>query len=283
VAWAEFVEREYELAANIELANSGTMFHTPAQILEEILGYDVALDPRDPLIWTLLQEAAPPGVFLMPNLWLGDPVAPADLPSFHVSLLLQYKRPQHMVGSNARQWSHWGRPYYRISTDDWQHRTLLALESALVDEAVVRYAAPSFHERRRFEDLHRARSVLQQSVFVGPGVIGTSHSVWTYDRPGIAGYANPEPEIVDLDDFDSLVSVIRETARPSTLREHLSALSQHLLEEPQGLSIEGRAALFTLGASEETVSLVDVVLDVAARITSSAASWWVAEFGLPNP
>lgn len=123
--WAEFAEREYELAANIELAVQGAVFHTPAQVLEKFLGYDVAVNPRDPSIWTLLQEAAPPGALLMPNLWLGAPVGAGDLPSFHVSLLIQYKRPQQMVQSNAGQWSYWRRPYYRIWIEHWQRSNMV--------------------------------------------------------------------------------------------------------------------------------------------------------------
>jgi hypothetical protein len=54
VAWAEFAEREYETAANVEIANGGATLHTPPQVLEKLLGYDAAASPATDYVWRVI-------------------------------------------------------------------------------------------------------------------------------------------------------------------------------------------------------------------------------------
>ena len=102
---ASFEEKQYETAANAELALSNPAVYAPGQVAEAILGFDVATKQDvTASIWNLLQLGAPAGVVLTPNFWSGAPKVPADiyLPTFYVSLILQYKRAEFMKRSNSQ-------------------------------------------------------------------------------------------------------------------------------------------------------------------------------------
>src|SRR5690554_6729805 len=99
---AEFEEKQYETAANIELARGlrHPAVFSSGQVLEEILGYDtVAAPSASHVIWRVLGVPRPKGVRLVPSFWLPHPSLPAErLPLSPVSLVLQFKRPDHLRG-----------------------------------------------------------------------------------------------------------------------------------------------------------------------------------------
>jgi hypothetical protein len=54
--FAEFEEREYEIAATIELAGVSGVVLGPGQVAEKLLGYDTATNPTaDNPIWEVLR------------------------------------------------------------------------------------------------------------------------------------------------------------------------------------------------------------------------------------
>lgn len=69
---AEFEEKQYEVPACIELATGklGAGVFSSGQVLEKILGYDVAarVDPNH-LLWRVLRAPRPAGVSLVPEFW----------------------------------------------------------------------------------------------------------------------------------------------------------------------------------------------------------------------
>jgi hypothetical protein len=68
VARAEFEEKEYEIAFTIELAADRGIVFSSGQVLEKVVGYDVASDPSpNHLIWELLQVPRPEGLRLAPS------------------------------------------------------------------------------------------------------------------------------------------------------------------------------------------------------------------------
>jgi len=175
VAWAEFEEKEFEVPATVELASGCGVVLPPGQVLEHLVGYDVAADPvANHRIWRILSVPRPAGVRLVPDMWerAAAPSASA-LPRIPLSLFVQYKRPEFLRGPRAAQRRHWNRPYFRITRAASQHRVLLRLERRLGDAALVRYAAPAFWQRHELEVAHLRRSVLAQTGFVAPSAIGT--------------------------------------------------------------------------------------------------------------
>lgn len=59
MAKAEFSERHYELAINLELVRTSNQYFVPSQNEEATLGYDIALVPALPPIWSSLTERLP--------------------------------------------------------------------------------------------------------------------------------------------------------------------------------------------------------------------------------
>jgi hypothetical protein len=103
--WAQFEEKQYETAANVEFAIGDAEVYASGQVAEALLAYDVALNAKNLAVWQLLGTAIPRGAILVPNFWSGVKHKPraADLPSRYVSLILQYKRPMYLTRATAAQ------------------------------------------------------------------------------------------------------------------------------------------------------------------------------------
>lgn len=90
---AEFEEKQYEMAACVELMDKvrlhrGSVFSS-GQVLEKILGYDAAAAPApDHAIWRILEMPRPRGVRLYPTIWAPGRRPRADrLPGSPISLI----------------------------------------------------------------------------------------------------------------------------------------------------------------------------------------------------
>jgi hypothetical protein len=288
-----FEEKQYESAANAELSLSDPAVYSPGQVAEAILGFDAAARQLPMAVWTVLQMGTPPGVLLVPNFWNGAPRQPIDinLPSFHVSVLFQYKRPQFMFRSNAAQFAHWQAPYYRFEIDPNQHEVLKTLETNLGTRALVRYASPAFHEYTVLEQRLLARQILPSSAFVSPLAINGTHSIWSYQTPGTAGYANPDPEKIDSEDYITVVRVRRERARRESLLAHLRGLAESMrIPRFPGTAErvpEQLGSLFAPNARDLVESAPNVrdrieglwdLFRIGDRIGPTGAAWWIAQF-----
>ena len=222
---AEFEEKQYEQAANMELALGlgGMKVFSSGQVLESIVGYDVAADPdKDHVLWQLLELGRPKGLVLLPSYWLPSTPGVVRLPSTAVSLILQYKRPEFLRHGNARQWTMWGTPYFRFARTKVQHGILRRLEENLGEDVVVRYAAPAFWRYGDLETAQLQQHVLKSTGFVSPKELGTHH-VWTYIQPGIRGRGNPAGRPIAFESIDDLGRRMREQAGQSEHRSIVPA------------------------------------------------------------
>lgn len=214
MAAPEFEEKEYEFQFALELAAGrlGTVW-SAGQVIEGIVGFDGVSDPDvDHVVWQVLNVDRPPGIVLAPAHWRGGQrPSPTDLVSRPVSLVLQYKRAERIIGARAKQWHLWRTPYFRFSRSSRQHSILRRLENALREDAVVRYAAPAFWTRAELEAHAVAGKVISNSGFVSPMTLG-SHKVWTYLAPGTHGRGNESGREADFESSDQLLQVI---ARPT--------------------------------------------------------------------
>lgn len=292
MSWAQFEEKEYELAANIELAASPTGWgpvFSSGQVLEAIVGYDAVADPSPthPL-WQVLNARRPPGIVLVPAHWAPASRPPANrLPSSLVSLIVQYKRPERMVGHTAGQWKSWGEPYFRFTIDTKQQSVLLRLQQQLGQYAVVRYAGPAFWLRGHFEAALLRHSVLTESGFVGPDVMA-GHRVWSYVQPGTIGRTNPDRTrrtFEDLSDLRLRVSeptkaTGREIEKPDDLFAHLKRLGAAARDRQPML----RAALLRwqrvfdreeITLSKQQRQAVIDLASVASLLHARGGSWYL--------
>jgi hypothetical protein len=223
----EFEEKTFEVASNNELSFHHPSVYAPGQVLESVLGFDAAANqPQNSPIWTLLNVPAPVGLQLVPNFWNKCPVQPkaANLPSTFVSLLIQYKRPMHLLTAHAKQWALWNAPFYRYETTPHQHSILRSLEVSLAPRAHVYYSSPTFDTLFDLLTHTAARAVLAQSNFVLPSMIG-NHTVWTYNANGTVGLPNPSRKQIRCSSFKDILAAMREGGRRENLYQHLRGLA----------------------------------------------------------
>lgn len=156
---AGFEEKTYEVAYCIELAVGGEpQVYSPGQVLEKLLGFDAAGNP-DPhhVIWAVLALPRPHGAQLVPSLWGASKAvqpAAAALPSYPISVFLQFKRPECLQGPAAKQWKMWHHPYYRFRRSKEQQQVLGRLERRLASKRSFVMPLPLF---TRWESSRRPR------------------------------------------------------------------------------------------------------------------------------
>jgi hypothetical protein len=181
------------------------------------VGYDAAAAPSpDHVVWRILQSPRPPGVRLLPSLWVPGPLPSAQrLPQTPVTLILQFKRPEYLYGASAAQWGFWRHPYFRFQRQSEQQRVLAALERNVGEDALVRYAAPAFWQQAELEAAHVKGEVIGRSGFVSPSRL-SRHRWWTYIAPGIDGRANPGGAPARFEAREDLLRALFDRPREST-------------------------------------------------------------------
>lgn len=287
---AEFEEKQYEVPANIELGLQHAGVFAAGQVLEAIVGYDVAVSPpQDAPIWQLIGVNAPPGLLLIPNLWQRARAKPkaADLPSLYVSLIFQYKRPHTLSSIRSRQWHYWKKHHYRFSILRHQQLILERLEAALSNRAVLRYSCPAFSTYHELQSRQKTHTVLQHSAFVLPSAL-IGHEAWTYDSPGSVGYANAggvkgRTETVGVL-WDCVKAVSR--GRKENLFEHLRGMASEVqareitnANSPPWLS---DFALKNKLNKAQRQAVFDVIY-LCELVGGAGASWFVADLEIANP
>jgi hypothetical protein len=236
MARAEFSERHYELAINLELVRASNQYFVPSQSEEARLGYDIALVPALPPIWSSLTERLPGvGVTAEPRL----PRA--------TSLFLQFKRPEYISNRNgkeaaAREVELSGPtiPYYRFELQQTQLEVLLDLQATFSGRAAVCYAAGMFHERKHFYAHKISLNVGGNSIFLrldevragllaggfNPAELRKDHR-WTYDRHGGRGLLCSEPRRIEGATLEGLRADLRgPAAEAELLEEHVEVLTR---------------------------------------------------------
>jgi hypothetical protein len=273
----EFEEKSYEAAANGELRLASPYFYAPGQVAEGILGFDLAsFQPATSIVWNYLQRAAPGGLRLLPNLWPTGRQPPLDvrLPSYIVSLIVQYKRAERMLRSNAGQYDHWQSEYFRFKLDEDQQLILERLEAAVQNHAVIRYGSPVFH---LYDDLERHTlniQVLANTNFVSPFFL-TGHEAWTYVAPGTQGFANPEPQNVKTETWGLIEERLRGARQETTVLKHLHELASAITtNQLVRISKMPEAALSGL-EPEQQHGLADL-LTVSRVIGRLGSDWWMS-------
>lgn len=236
MARAEFSERHYELAVNLEMLRHSSDYFVPSQPEEKDAGYDIAVVPALPGAWSALVRGLPGvGSRTMPEL------APAT------SLFLQYKRPDFIGNRNGKQSSRrearFGEHhrYYRIKLEKAQLEVLLDLQRRLSGRATVSYAAGCFHTRPDFYSHKFIGSVATNSLFLRleeverelltmgyvPPTVGEDHC-WTYDEHGGRGLLTSEDRPLEGNTWQRFVETLREVPSEQPLREHLDVVADTL-------------------------------------------------------
>jgi hypothetical protein len=195
VSIAEFEEKEFEQTLNGQLCPSGLMW-PPGQVLEEVVGFDVALHTVHAVFWAARGYATPPqGAVILPAWW---PLVPASVfvhrapPPFAVNVFLQHKRPERLSRSSASEWSSWNAAYFRFWITDHQQAALDACTTALGQNGLVAYASPAFHTRADLFGHIQNQSLVANTHFA-PAANLSGHGRYTYVDAATPGVAHSDP------------------------------------------------------------------------------------------
>ncbi|HYJ23018.1 MAG TPA: hypothetical protein VEW07_13460 [Solirubrobacterales bacterium] len=238
---AEFSERQYELAVNLELLCGGSgKFTVPTQRAEKILGFDIELVPALRAAWSHFGSGSPP---------VGSKRHPG-LP-FSASLFIQYKRPEMLVGHRAgqvkcRRLKVVGSPVpylrYRLAPD--QLDALMRLQAQVGGGAEVCYAVAGFISRRQLHARQAAGEVMDGSNFLSmrkieetrksyglPPVKPGEKHVWTFEELRTDGVLCSEPMAVEGVGRRGLMEGLLRRARANGpgLDRHLDTLGDAVL------------------------------------------------------
>jgi hypothetical protein len=291
----QFGERQYELAANLELIAGSGRFFAPTTTVEGALGIDAALTPGHPAIWQILGVPAPHGVRAGPAVFAGWPGAAgrASSPPFLLSLFVQYKRSAYLTRSWAKEWGTHTAPYWRIELAARQHSRLQQLEQAVGGQAVVRYAAPKFWRHEEMWQFQGLGAVMDNSLLVAPSDIHRRHSRITWSHAaGSVGHSESEP--IRAETAEMLGEEVRRRARVrtdtpvrETPRAHLDSLAASLEElTPSRRRREGWVEAVAARALreeegppvDETVEALADIAVVAEVAYAARASWLILSF-----
>lgn len=250
---AEFEEKEYEGPLYHQLARSNR-FWPPGQVLENYLGFDAALFVDDPFFWRLHHfRRAPRGFILNSFGWPSFPrkrLRRSRLPRFRVNCFVQAKRPvvgprvpKRVSGLGSR------RPFFRISIESDQQRTLEAAAVRLHGRALFTYAAPVFSRSQELFQHMLAGSMVENSTFPDVAQLAGQHA-WYYNEPGAAGVANRSFEPLRMPPLEARVEELarvhqdssEEGQSPSIALAELLRELQTVVGQVSEAGVEARAA-----------------------------------------
>lgn len=179
---------------------------SPGQVLEKVVGFDVALMVHDVSFWALHGYSAVPGGAAVLRTWWPSMLARAALvlrppPKFRLNVFLQYKRPEHLTGARCSEWSHWKAPYYRFFLTSHQQTALEACASSLGTNGLVAYGSPAFHKRADLFDHVEKRTLIANTHFARVSNL-SGHERYTYVSASKPGQAHSEPVRIDPLNFD---------------------------------------------------------------------------------
>ncbi len=219
---AHFEEKVFEQHLNNELLNGSHKFFPPGQVLENLVGYDVALHTENAVFWrTILRNESwfkefsvsyQKGVFLEETENNLEAVFNDAFPPFQFNAFIQHKRPNKMLNSRAAEWDRWKKEYFRYDIVDHQQDILEKLESKIGDDGVVVYASPAFYKMEELWDAVDSRTVVSKTNFCQPHRL-INHRRYTYTEAGSHGIAHSEPEEIQskhfLEELERLYSLER--------------------------------------------------------------------------
>jgi hypothetical protein len=233
----EFKEKTYEKYFGHEIARLTNISFSPDQCDEHFLGFDEAF--LLPLAYLSLISPYQRSSRLRhrTGMSLGELDQLTEefvhrLPDFRFNLFVQYKRPVYLKSRGAREWRHWGCPYYRFDTMPHQQGLLEAIDDVSLGRAATVYAAPAFWQATDLWAHVRNELVVENSNVVGVGRL-RSHRCYTYSGPGHHGIGHSDPEVIDSQPLNTILSVGLEQNAPIEAKEHIlktAAMVEQILE-----------------------------------------------------
>lgn len=208
---AEFEEKTYEQHLTSELMHNRRLFFPPGQVLENIVGFDVALRTSNHAFWKLFPHMYPwwrwmffmhpPGTHLRHEWWQELEHEIEHFPKFKFNCFIQAKRPDRMIRSDAEEYSSWNKPYFRYDTFLSQQLALESLAQKTSGKSIVVYACPAFHKYSELWASINSGQLVKQSNFCEIARLN-GHSRYSFDTSGNTGIAHSEPTPIESKPFE---------------------------------------------------------------------------------
>lgn len=225
--YAEFEEKTYEQHLTSELVHNRRLFFPPGQVLEDIVGFDVALRTSNRHFWKLFPHMYPwwhrvlfmypPGTHLKHEWWKELEHEIEHFPKFKFNCFIQAKRPNRMVRSDAAEYASWKKPYFRYDMFTSQQQALESLAQRTSGKAVVVYACPAFHTYRELWAAISSGKLVEESNFCEIAKLN-SHRRYSFVSPGSYGVGHSEPTPIESQSFEqALENLQKQTICQSNL------------------------------------------------------------------
>ena len=209
---AQFEEKTYEQHLTAALVCSKRLFFPPRQVLENVVGFDVALRtysrnfwdqfPHMRRGWPRLHFLPGPGIALR-NRWWRELEQDIELfPRYKFNCFIQAKRPNRMKRSDAAEYSCWNEPYYRYNLLANQQEALVRLADLTRDRAIVTYACPAFSSYKNLWQAIGAGKIIQRSNFCEAEKLA-GHFRYSFSSAGNNGMAHSESTPIESTPFES--------------------------------------------------------------------------------
>lgn len=232
---AEFEEKTYEQHLTSELVHGRRLFFPPGQVLEDIVGFDVALRTSSHHFWRLFPHMyrwwhrmpfiCPPGVELRHDWWQELEREIEHFPKFKFNCFIQAKRPSRMIRSDATEYPAWKQPYFRYDTFSSQQQALESLAHKTSGRAVVVYACPAFHTYRELWAAIRSGELVKQSNFCEIAKLN-GHARYSFVSSGSNGIAHSEPTPIESQSFEQALDALQEQNHPGSNLAFLSETAE---------------------------------------------------------
>lgn len=251
---AEFKEKTFEKYFGFELARLTNITFSPDQCDERFIGFDDAFH----MPWHFLRHYLPytrnsrlrrqHGISLKDFDFHASKLS-ERLPDFKFNLFVQYKRPAYVDHFNGREWSSWGRPYFRFDVTPHQQKILADMEAHSHGRASVVYASAAFWTN---SDLYRfsaaEKIVANTNVSNVARLIG--HGRYTYDGPGAFGIGHSEPEKIESTSINQIIErgQSQKGLKFTAHIKHAAAdLTRALENEPQAMAAMEQVRIANFG------------------------------------
>lgn len=243
---AEFEEKQFEQAINYELIKNHNLLYTPGQVLENILGFDVALFTVNWIFWKNFPEFEklqkfrffrhfyrffdyfPEGSLLCQEFWyeLDKEIDNNDFfPKIKFNAFIQHKRPNYLASRYSSEWNSWNSPYFRYAVIPHQQKALELLDNKIQQNGIVVYACPAFYTLHDLWESKKTNQLVSKTNFCQVSRI-QDHKVYTFKTAGNFGISHSNPENIESKSFLNYIKSFSDIKQSSSNKNMLHNLAQ---------------------------------------------------------
>jgi len=210
-----FEEKTYENYFNIELSSKSNVIFPLGQVQEGFTGFDSSSYSNNRKLWRLFGYTflfIPPfhGVDFhdIANILENELKIYIDnLPKLKANILFQYKRPEYLINSTAKEWPYWNQEYYRYDIYKEQHDLLIYLSDKFHKDVLILYASPAINNINNLIDAYKNKKIIKLSNFKKATDL-RSHKRNTYNVAGTYSLAFSEPTKIDNINLLEMINTI---------------------------------------------------------------------------